>query len=188
MEMPETPEVETDKLREAVQEELAREGGSFLRRIALTTAVLAAIAAIAALKAGSTANEALVLKTEAARLQAEASDQWAYYQAKGIKLAVAQATEAPWQAQGKRPPADLLEREQRYAADQEEIKAKAEELEAESGHHMRRHGVLARAVTLFQIAIAVGAVAVLVRRKPFWFVSLAFGAAGAGFLVQGLLT
>src|SRR5437667_12672950 len=82
--MPETPEVETDRLREAVQEELERERGVFLRRIALTTAVLAAVAAIAALKAGSTANEALVLKTEAARLQAEASDQWANYQAKGM--------------------------------------------------------------------------------------------------------
>src|SRR5882762_11844262 len=99
--MPETPEVETDKLREAVQAEFEREGGRFLRRIALTTAVLAAIAAIAALEAGSTANEALVLKTEATRLQAVASDQWAYYQAKGIKLAVAQAAEAPWQALGK---------------------------------------------------------------------------------------
>jgi hypothetical protein len=123
--MPETPEVDTDKLREAVQEELERKGGGFLRRIALTTAVLAAVAAIAALKAGSTANEALVLKTEATRLQAEASDQWAYYQAKGIKLAVAQATEASWQSVGKRPPADLLEKERRYAAEQGEIKAKA---------------------------------------------------------------
>ena len=114
--MPESPDIDTDKLREAVQEELGREGGGFLRRIALTTAVLAAVAAIAALKAGSTANEALVLKTEATRLQAEASDQWAYYQAKGIKLAVAQATEAPWRSLGKRAPADLLEKERRYAA------------------------------------------------------------------------
>jgi hypothetical protein len=72
--------------------------------------VLAAIAAIAALKAGSTANEALVLKTEATRLQAKASDQWTYYQAKGIKLAVAQGTEASWQAAGKRPPEDLIAR------------------------------------------------------------------------------
>ena len=68
-------------------------------------------------------NEALVLKTEAARLQAEASDQWTYYQAKGIKLAVAQATEAPWRSLGKSPPADLIEKEQRYAAEQEEVKA-----------------------------------------------------------------
>src|SRR5213082_867678 len=104
MEMPETPEVETDRLREAVHEELEREGGAFLRRIALTTAVLAAVAAIAALKAGSTANEALVLKTEAARLQAEASDQWAYYQAKGIKLAVAEAGRSAYAAISKEPP------------------------------------------------------------------------------------
>src|SRR2546426_6966252 len=105
MEMPETPEVETDKLREAVQEELGREGGPFLRRIALTTAVLAAIAAIAALKAGSTANEAMVLKNQAARLQAAASGQWTDYPAKGIQLAVAQGPEAPWARQGRRPPA-----------------------------------------------------------------------------------
>jgi len=186
--MPETPEVETDKLREAVQEELGREGGSFLRRIALTTAVLAAIAAIAALKAGSTANEALVLKTEAARLQAEASDQWAYYQAKGIKLAVAQATEAPWRAQGKRPPADVLEKEQRYAADQEEIKAKAEGLERErdarsreADHLLHQHHGFANSVALFQVAIALGALAALTRNRAIWVASLSLGTVGLGF-------
>ncbi len=62
--------------------------GSLLRSIALTTALLAALGAIASMQAGATVNEALVLKTEAARLQAEASDQWAYYQAKGIKANV----------------------------------------------------------------------------------------------------
>jgi len=188
MDMPETPEVETDKLREAVQEELEREGGRFLRRIALTTAVLAAVAAIAALQAGSTANEALVLKTEAARLQAEASDQWAYYQAKGIKLAVAQATEAPWQAQGKRPPADLLAKEQRYAADQEESKAKAEGLERqrdersrEADHLLHQHHGFANAVALFQVAIALGALAALTRNHAIWVASLSLGAVGLGF-------
>ena len=186
--MPETPEVETDKLREAVQEELEREGGRFLRRIALTTAVLAAVAAIAALQAGSTANEALVLKTEAARLQAEASDQWAYYQAKGIKLAVAQATEAPWQAQGKHPPANLLEKEQRYAADQEESKAKAEGLERErdersreADHLLHQHHGFANAVALFQVAIALGALAALTRNHAIWVASLSLGAIGLGF-------
>ncbi len=193
--MPETPEVETDKLREAVQEELGREGGSFLRRIALTTAVLAAIAAIAALKAGSTANEALVLKTEAARLQAEASDQWAYYQAKGIKLAVAQATEAPWQAQGKRPPADLLEKEQRYAADQEEIKAKAEGLERErdarsrkADHLLHLHHGFANSVALFQVAIALGALAALTRNRAIWLGSLGLGGVGIIFFTTQLFS
>lgn len=193
--MPETPEVDTDKLREAVQEELEREGGRFLRRIALTTAVLAAFAAIAALKAGSTANEALVLKTEATRLQAEASDQWAYYQAKGIKLAVAEATEASWLSVGKRPPRDLVEKERRYAAEQEEIKSKAEALERErdansreGDHLLHQHHGFANAVALFQVAIALGALAALTRNRAVWLGSLSLGAVGLGFFVVRLLS
>ena len=73
--MPEEQEVDTEKLHEAIHEKLEHEGGQFLRRIALTTAVLAAFAAVASLEAGATVNEALVLKTEATRIQAEASDQ-----------------------------------------------------------------------------------------------------------------
>src|ERR1035438_10404105 len=42
--MPEGPEVETEKLHEAIQEEMEKEGSGFLKRIALTTAVLAAFA------------------------------------------------------------------------------------------------------------------------------------------------
>jgi Flp pilus assembly protein protease CpaA len=186
--MPETPEVETEKLREAVQEELEREGGSFLRRIALTTAVLAAVAAIAALKAGSTANEALVLKTEATRLQAEASDQWTYYQAKGIKLAVAQATEATWQSAGKRPPVDVLEKERRYTGEQEGVKAKAEALERErddrsheADHLLHQHHSFANAVALFQVAIALGALAALTRNRAVWLASLGLGGVGVVF-------
>ena len=193
--MPETPEVETERLREAVQEELEREGGGFLRRIALTTAVLAAVAAIAALKAGSTANEALVLKTEAARLQAEASDQWAYYQAKGLKLAVAQATEAPWRSLGKSPPADVIEKEQRYAAEQEEIKAKAETLERErdarsreADHLLHQHHGFANSVALFQVAIALGALAALTRNRAVWVASLSLGGAGIAVFTAQVLS
>jgi hypothetical protein len=193
--MPETPDVDTDKLREAVQEELEREGGRFLRRIALTTAVLAAFAAVAALKAGSTANEALVLKTEATRLQAEASDQWSYYQAKGIKLALAEATEAPWLSLGKRPPRDLLEKERRYASEQEEIKTKAEALERErdaksreGDHLLHQHHGFANAVALFQVSIALGALAALTRNRAVWLASLSLGAVGLGVFVVQLLS
>jgi len=38
--MPEGPEIETDKLHEAIQEEMEKEGGNFLKRIALSTAIL----------------------------------------------------------------------------------------------------------------------------------------------------
>jgi hypothetical protein len=75
--MPEGPEIETKELHEAIKEELEREGGSFLKQISITTAILAVLAAIASLQAGATVNMALVLKTEATRLLSEASDQWA---------------------------------------------------------------------------------------------------------------
>src|SRR6266851_7494926 len=103
--MPEDVEIETENLREAIHEEMEREGAKLVRVIAVTTAIFAAIAAVAALRAGGTANEALMLQTEATRLQVEASDQWAYYQAKGVKAAVQDAARTSWLSIGKEPPA-----------------------------------------------------------------------------------
>jgi hypothetical protein len=193
--MPEQPEVETEKLREAVAEEFEREGGSFLRTIALTTAILAAFAAVASLQAGGSANEALVLKTEATRLQAEASDQWAYYQAKGIKSAVAEAEAAPYAAAGKPVPAELTERMRRYQGEQEDIKTKAEQKEherdarsTEADHLMHRHHGFANAVALFQVSIALGALAALTRSRPLWLGSLGLGAVGLVMFGRHLLS
>ena len=36
---------------------------------------------------------------------------------------------------------------------------------------------------MFQIAIAIAAISVLTRRRPFWIVSLLFGAVGCAFLL-----
>jgi hypothetical protein len=186
--MPEEAEVETEKLHEAIHEELEKEGGTFLKRIALTTAVLAVLAAIASLKAGATVNEALVLKTEATRLQAQASDQWAYYQAKGIKGAVEKASQAPWLAAGKTPSEESEARVKRYEEEQKEIEKKAKEAEKdrdEKSHEadelLHRHHGFANAVALFQVSIALGAVAALTRIKPVWFASMLVGLIGIVF-------
>jgi hypothetical protein len=134
--------------------------------------MLAALAAIASLRAGGTVNEALVLKTQTTRLQAEASDLWAYYQAKGIKLAVQQATAAPWQAVGKAAPPGLAATAERYAREQrDEVSREADEL-------LHRHHGFANAVALFQVAIALGAVAALTRLRLVWAGSLVMGALG----------
>ena len=187
--MPEGPEVETERLHETIREELEHEGGSFLKRIALTTAILAAFAAIASLRAGATVNEALVLKTEATRLQAEASDQWAYYQAKGVKGAVQEAVRATWLAAGKEPPASAEEKIARYEKEQEAIKEKALEFEKErdvkvqeSEHLLHGHHRFANAVALFQVAIALGAVAALTRSRVVWAGSMVIGMGGIALL------
>jgi len=180
--MPEELEVDTEKLHEAIHDELEREGGNFLKRIALTTAVLAALAAVASLEAGSTVNEALLLKTEATRDQAEASDQWAYYQAKGVKAEVQEAARAAWLAQNKAAPPELEQTAERYAKEQEEIQKEAREKErardeksAEADRLLARHRGFAYAVTLFQIAITLGAVAALTRAQSIWMGSVVFG-------------
>jgi len=186
--MPEGPEVDTDKLHETVQEQAEREGSRLLKGIALTTALLAALAAIAALRAGATVNEALVLKTEAARLQSEASNQWAYYQAKGIKAAVQEASRTAWLAAGKTPPPRHEDITKRYAAEQAEIQKEAQAKEKErdaksdeADHLMHRHHEFAQSVAFFQVAIALGAVAALTRIRLIWLASLVLGLVGAVF-------
>ena len=193
--MPDDLEVETERLHEAIHEELAREGSTFLRRVAMTTAVLAALAAVAALLAGATVNEALVLKTEAARLQAEASDTWAHYQAREIKAAIQEAERQMWEAANKPPPAEIMEKAQHYRTERESLEHAAHALEQardeksrEADQLLHRHGHYAYSVTLFQIAIALGAIAALTRAQGIWLVSLIAGIGGIGFFVLGLLS
>ncbi len=183
--MPEEPEIDTDKLRETIDEEIERSGSSMLRWVSLSTALLAAIAAVASLRAGDTVNEALALKSDATRVQAQASDQWAYYQAKGIKGAVARASATTWKAAGRPVPPDLDETAKRYDAEQQEIQSKAKELEAErdAKEHeaavlLEEHHHFASSVAFFQVAIALGAVAALTRQRLVWYGSLALGVTG----------
>ena len=191
--MPEGPEVETEKLHEAIHEELERDGGSFLRRIALSTALLAVLASVAALRAGATVNHALLLRTDATQLQSQASDQWAYYQAKGVKSAVQEAVRASWLAAGKEPPASAEEKVARYEKEQEAIREKAGELEKEreakvreSEHLLHAHHRYANAVALFQVAIALGAVAALTRSRVVWAGSMVVGMGGIALLAWAL--
>lgn len=192
--MPEGPEIEMDKLHEAIHEEMEREGGGFLKRIALTTAVLAAFAAVAALQAGATVNEALLLKTESTRLQAQASDQWTYYQAKGLKAAVQEATAASWEAAGKPVPEKLHVQAKRYTEEQAEIKRSAEEKErerdeksAEADRLLHQHHRFANAVALFQVSIALGALAALTRNHAVWWGSIVVGLSGIPLFIVAFL-
>jgi non-ribosomal peptide synthetase component F len=127
-------------------------------------------------------NEALVLKTEAARLQSEASNQWAYYQAKGIKSAAQEASRSAWIANGKTPPREFEESTEKYAAQQAEIQKEAQAREherdaksEEADHLLHRHHGFAKSVAIFQVAIALGAVAALTRNRLVWFGSLLLG-------------
>jgi hypothetical protein len=177
----EEPEVPLEQVHEHLEHQAHHEKDSFVSSVALSTAIIAAFAAIASLLAGDHANEAMVS-------QIESSDQWAFYQAKGIKAAVLSTKLALLEGQGKKAEAKDEEKLAEYSKEQEEIKKEAETKHHEAEAHLQRHKLLAGGVTLLQIAIAVGAISALTKRKAFWWVSLCFGLGGVYFLLLELLS
>src|SRR6201989_128076 len=143
----EEAEVPLEHLHEHVHHQAEHGGEAWLSQVALSTAILAVLAAITGLLSGKHANEAMMA-------QIEASDQWSYYQAKSIKASVldakmtltAEATEKD------------KEKAAQYQEEQAEIKKEAEHKEVEAKSNFHQHEIFARAVTMFQISIAIAAI------------------------------
>src|SRR5215469_16781435 len=160
----EEAEVPLEHLHEQTHETAKHSGENWISWVALSTAILAVLAAIAGLLSGQYANEAMIN-------QIEASDQWSYYQAKSIKASV---LDAKMSLAGTPNESDQSKRD-RYEKEQEEIKSEAEHKEAAAESNFHKHEVFARGVTMFQIAIAIAAISALTRKRRFWTVSLLFG-------------
>ncbi|MBV8142192.1 MAG: DUF4337 domain-containing protein [Verrucomicrobia bacterium] len=177
----EDPEVPTEHLHEEIHHQTEHSRERWTLGVALSSSLLAGLAAIASLMAGHHSNEAMVS-------QIESSDQWSYYQSKGIKETALRSKAEILDALGKPvSPADN-EKVAQDERDKEQIRKKAEDLEKDAQAHLRTHEVLASSVTMFQIAISVGAISVLMRSRAFWLVSLILGAVGVAFLCQSFFT
>src|ERR1700681_3866383 len=172
----EEAEVPLEHLQEHVQHTAEHGGPSWISWVALSTALLAVLAAIAGLLSGSHANEAMMS-------QIEASDQGGYYQAKNIKAAVLDAKTSLAAV----PVAGDKEKAAKYQEEEAEIKAEAERKQSEAKANFHQHEVYRGSVTMFQIAIAIAAISGLTKRRKFWFVSLLFGLTGIIFLVLGTM-
>jgi predicted cobalt transporter CbtA len=170
----EEAEVPLEHLHEEIHHHAEHGGAPWISGVALSTAILAVLAAISGLLSGKNANEAMMS-------QIEASDQWGYYQAKSIKAAILEAKTTLASEATDRD----KEKAAQYQKEQADIKGDAEHKEAEAKANFHKHEVFARSVTMFQIAIAIAAISALTRKRRFWFVSLVFGMAGVVFLVLG---
>jgi len=151
-------EVPTEHLHEEINEH-AKEEKKWSLYVAISTALMAVFAAIASLMAGHDSNEALIE-------QIKASDQWAYYQAKGIKEEIANLGNVK----------DTI-KISKYKNEQAGIKKTAEEEEKSSADFLAQHVLLARSVTLFQIAIAISAISIITGKRLLWYfaILIAFG-------------
>jgi len=184
--------LETQEIKERL-EELGEGGEGRSSRwtlwLSLSTALLAVLAAVASLKSGACANDAILAKNDAVLHQSKADDAWAHYQAMSVK-AVIYATQAESVANADtarkfKGEADREKNEQKdVRADAERQEGAVEHDDAAAEHALHLHHQFAKSVTIFQVAIALSAIAALVRRQAMWWLSLLIGLAGA-FLFVG---
>lgn len=170
----EEAEVPLEGLHEEIHHHVEHGGEKWISWVALSTAILAVLAAITGLLSGMHANEAMMS-------QIESSDQWAYYQAKGVKAAV---LDVKMSLSGAANEEDRTKAE-RYQEEQKEIQKEANDKQHDAKSNFHQHEIFARGVTMFQIAIAIAAISALTKKRRFWIVSLLFGVVGCVFLALG---
>lgn len=167
---------------------------AFTRHVALTTAIFAVILAIASLGGGVCMKEMLLA-------QQQASDQWAFYQAKVIR-------EHYYRAQKERLELDLLEKEslkpevkqryqellrqttkqaERYGVEKADIKKQAEHLEHERDKYRGKDPYFEYAEVLLQIAIVMSSIAILAHSRLMFGFSLVSATLGALLAANGFL-
>ncbi|MGI4729111.1 MAG: DUF4337 family protein [Janthinobacterium lividum] len=163
---------------EHAHEVLAEGKEKWVLYVALTTAVFAVLAAISGLLAGDHADEAMLA-------QMRSSDSWAFYQAKSVKAEVLNSSNKILITLGKVPLPETTAKVIEDKKEQAKIMQQAKDEQGDSDRHIARHGKLARAVTLFQIAIAIGAISIITKRKSLWLVSVLFALVAIFFLLAG---
>lgn len=163
---------------------------SLAQRVALTTAILATIGALFSYQSGANQNKALFLKNESIQKQAEATDQWSYYQARSTKEHLNRI--GSLLSNDPKVKGELSKQAQHEATEKEKAKNTAEGLEAEahklsqeSEEVLRPHERMALGMTFIQIAIALASITVLTRKRWLFIGSLASAAVGIVVAMTG---
>jgi uncharacterized protein DUF4337 len=154
--------------------------------VSLTISILAVLVAGAALLSHRAHTEELLL-------QAQATDQWAYYQAKNIRWHEMQSIAdllgalAP---QDKEKTAALrekyLEEVERYEGDKEDISEKAKELEKERDLISHRADRFDGGEALLEVGLVICSITLLTKRRAFWIAGIFVGAIGVVTALTGL--
>ncbi|SDE68669.1 DUF4337 domain-containing protein [Sporomusa acidovorans] len=151
--------------------------------IAITTLVLAACATLASFKAAGYGNKMVLA-------QNQASDQWAYYQAKSIKettYEVERDTMALAAQQAGNPElykakiAEYNREITRYQQEKEDITKAAKRLEQERDNAQHFNGGFGQALIFLQIGILLSSLASINKQYMYWYIGLAVG--GVGIIV-----
>lgn len=167
------------------QHETAREGS--LRPVSFTMAVLAVLVAIVTVL-GHRAH------TESVLQQARASDQWNLYQAKKIRqyntqltVNLLQSLPVADQAATAKVTSEYTAHLAKWSTELNEEQAKAREMEAEVRKSERHATRFDLGEALLEIGLVITSITLLTRRRPYWYLGLAFGASGFGIAIWAFL-
>jgi hypothetical protein len=178
--------------RAAQKEKEQRE--SWTKYTAVSLVFIAVLAAVASQWAGKYSGKVLVELNNSTYKQAQASDQWSYYQAKSIKQNLYEsvrevagknaATNGEHEAQAL---AAFNAKITKYEAEKKEIKQNAEQLEKErdvsraAATSASQHGGgMGLAIAIFQISIALASICMVTKKRPLWYVALVLAALATG--------
>ena len=179
--MSENPALEAHEHREHA-EHAAHEHDPFINRVSFTIAALAVVTAVVGSLEITESSGAIVASSRAVLAQDQATDAWSAYQSASIKKHLydiaAISADMSWVN-------DRIQ-SSKFAKDQSgyqttakgQEKARDAALE-ESEAHEKRHHRLTLAATLLQIGIAISTIAIITRRKPFWWGAMVLGVVGA---------
>jgi hypothetical protein len=170
----------TDELQELHENAEHAQHRPDLAPVSLTMAILAVLVAVATLLGHRAHTEEVVL-------QAKASDQWAYYQAKNIRqrqdelFADFSAAAASKDNSAMDKFRDKAAQEaDRYKHDKEEIQNEARKLESEVAMERRRADRYDLAEVFLEIGLVITSITLLSGKRMFWYAGLVFSALGIG--------
>jgi Domain of unknown function (DUF4337) len=164
--------------------ELEEEGRSPIStRVTLTVAILAVLASISAFQGERTAAESILSKNEAVLAQSRASDEWAFRQAKSIKLHLQEMASGHESGDSNGQRAEITASEERARA----AERQRDEANQEATERYLQHRRFAVGTNLFQIAIVLETVAAVLGRPMLWWGGIAVGTMGVLALVNGFV-
>jgi hypothetical protein len=158
-----------------------------LAPISVTMAILAVLVAVVSLLGHRAHTEELLE-------QNRATDQWSYYQAKNIRrhnyemgVDLLSLVEFKNKEQADKVKEQYHKEAERYTKEQAEIEEQAKDLENESAHARRKADRFDLGEVFLEIALVISSLALLSRKRIFWFLGIASGIAGIGVAITGLL-
>ena len=158
---------------EELQEHVHHAHDPFDKMVAASMAIIAALLAVVSVLGQH-------FNTEELLMQAKASDQWAFYQAKDIRRFTAEATSDMLGELKQGSPAGTHYSKQaaKYKNDTAEIQEKAREFEKESERGGRKASQFHFGEIFLELAIVLSSLAILTKAKPLYFGGVASGVAG----------